>query len=542
MSITMSGASALQNEINSAFWADKNLTELTIDIVVTQSNPTKTGGFTLNASRLGAMVTATIGTSEESSIRYALNALLKWIEGANTSISLDDGPDFSIRGVVEGFYGKAWSHQQRLRGLKHFGDFNMNAYFMAPKDVPWQRFNWRAAFDSQFLDLTHELIQTGRLNAIEIAVCVSPGLSVKYSDQEDVLAVVRRYKQLFVLGARHFGLLWDDIAWELTHPEDIESYESTAAAHADFTNRVWVELMKLDSHISLTVCPMHYSGRGNEPYLQEIGRKLHSRINLMWTGRSICSEYLDISDAVIFERTTMRPPLYWDNFPVNDGSMQKSLFIGPVRGREVGLQKYSVGLLSNPMLQFEMSQFPLFTIGDYLWNSTDYDPDQSWESSLVHLIANEKDRLALRSFMRTSMGTVVGGDPAPDLRAVFRLGVTAWRAGDLARSGDVFISAGQEMIENHTYLNSPSFSRPEMILEISQWLEKYLIGAEVLVGLGHVLKSCGFDAKKGAITGSQMQIAELGALIESLQAHRKNLFGDQIEGPINELMAELASF
>jgi len=542
MSITMSGASALQNEINSAFWADKNLPELTIDIVVTQSNPTKTGGFTLNASRLGTIVTATIGTSEESSIRYALNALLKWIESANTSISLDDGPDFSIRGVVEGFYGKAWSHQQRLRGLKLFGDFNMNTYFMAPKDVPWQRFNWRSAFDAQFLELTDELIQAGRLNAIEIAVCVSPGLSVKYSDQEDVLAVVRRYKQLFDLGARHFGLLWDDIAWELSHPEDIETYVSTAAAHADFTNRVWAELVKLDSRISLTVCPMHYSGRGNEPYLQEIGHQLHSRINLMWTGRSICSEYLDISDAVIFERTTMRPPLYWDNFPVNDGSMQKNLFIGPVRGREVGLQKYSVGLLSNPMLQFEMSQFPLFTIGDYLWNSTDYDPDQSWESSLVHLIANEKDRLALRSFMRTSMGTVVGGDPAPDLRAVFRVGVTAWRGGDLQRSGDVFISAGQAMLENHAYLNSPSFSRPEMILEISMWLEKYLIGAEVLVGLGHVLKSCGFDSEKGAITGSLIQIAELGALIESLQAHRKNLFGDQIEGPINELMAELASF
>ena len=542
MSITMSGASALQNEINNAFWADKNLPELTIDIVVTQSTPTKTDGFTLNASRLGTIVSATIGTSEESSIRYALNALLKWIKSANTSISVDDGPDFSLRGVVEGFYGKAWSHQQRLRGLKLFGDFNMNTYFMAPKDVPWQRFNWRAAFDSEFLDLTHELILAGRLNAIDIAVCVSPGLSVKYSDQEDVLAVVRRYKQLFDLGARHFGLLWDDIAWELSHPEDIDTYVSTATAHADFTNRVWAELVKLDSRTSLTVCPMHYSGRGNEPYLQEIGRQLHSRINLMWTGRSICSEYLDISDAVIFERTTMRPPLYWDNFPVNDGSMQKNLFIGPVRGREVGLQKYSVGLLSNPMLQFEMSQFPLFTIGDYLWNSTDYDADLSWERSLVHLIANEKDRLALRSFMRTSMGTVVGGDPAPDLRAIFRVGVTAWRAGELERSGDVFISAGQEMIENHTYLNSPSFSRPEMILEISQWLEKYLIGAEVLVGLGHVLKSCGFDAKKGAITGGQMQIAELGALIESLQAHRKNLFGDQIEGPINELMAELASF
>ena len=541
MSIVLNGATQLQSEINAAFWADKSVSELSIEITATKSSPTKLEGFTLNASRLGESVTATIGTSEEHAFRYALNALLKWISSGGTTISMDDGPDFPIRGVVEGFYGKAWSHQQRLRGLKFFGDYNMNTYFLAPKDVPWQRFNWRTLFGDDFLSLTSELIQVGRSHAVDIVVCVSPGLSVKYSDDNDVIAVVGRYKQLFDLGARHFGLLWDDIAWELSHPEDIEAYVSTAAAHADFTNRVWAELVKLDTNIDLTVCPMHYSGRGNEPYLLELGRQLHSRINLMWTGRSICSEYLDISDAVIFERTTMRPPLYWDNFPVNDGSMQKSLFIGPVRGREVGLERYSAGLLSNPMLQFEMSQFPLFTIGDYLWNSHTYNPDESWENSLVHLIMDEVDRSCLRAFMRTSMGTVVGGDPAPDLRVVFRRGVSAWRKGDLLEAGDVFIVAGKEMIANHNYLLSPSFSRPEMISEISMWLEKYLIGAEVLVGLGEILKRCSFDSAKGAITGTVLQITELGALTERLQAHRKNLFGDQIEGPINELIAELES-
>ena len=541
MSIVLNGASQLQNEINAAFWVDKSVSELSIEITATKSSPTKLEGFTLNASRLGESVTATIGTSEEHAFRYALNALLKWIDGGRTTISMDEGPDFPVRGVVEGFYGKAWSHQQRLRGLKLFGDYNMNTYFLAPKDVPWQRFNWRTLFGDEFLSLTAELIQVGRSHAVDIVVCVSPGLSVKYSDHNDVMAVVGRYKQLFDLGARHFGLLWDDIAWELSHPEDIEAYVSTAAAHADFTNRVWEELMKLDTTIKLTVCPMHYSGRGNEPYLLELGRQLHSRINLMWTGRSICSEYLDISDAVIFERTTMRPPLYWDNFPVNDGSMQKNLFIGPVRGREIGLERYSAGLLSNPMLQFEMSQFPLFTIGDYLWNSHTYNADQSWENSLVHLIKDEVDRSCLRAFMRTSMGTVVGGDPAPDLRAVFRRGVTAWRKGSLEEAGDVFIVAGQEMIANHAYLLSPTFSRPEMISEISMWLEKYLIGAEVLVGLGEILKRCSFDSSKGVITGTEQEIADLGALTERLQAHRKNLFGDQVEGPINELMAELGS-
>ena len=538
--MTTKTLNAKQQEIADAFWSSHS-SELDFSIEVINGQPDKTEGYILKAARNGDSITATINISTDHSLRYALNRLFSWSKTVDATLEVNEGPDFPVRGVVEGFYGKPWSHEQRLRGLKNFGDFNMNTYFLAPKDVPWQRFNWRQPFDADFLSKTAELTEAGRKNAIDIVTCVSPGLSVKYSDENDVDAVVTRYKQLFDLGARHFGLLWDDIAWELQHDEDMKAYTSTAAAHADFSNRVWNKLVALDPKVSLTVCPMHYSGRGNEPYLKEVGASLHARINLMWTGRSIISEYLDISDAVIFERTTLRPPLYWDNFPVNDGGLQKSLYIGPVRGREVGLHKYSAGLVSNPMLQFEMSQIPLFTIGDYLWNSTSYNPDQSWESALVALIENENDRIALRKFLRTSMGTAVGGDPAPDLRQVFRKGVTHWRAAQLQEAGQVFIEAGNDIIHNHAYLLSPNFSQPLMIAEIEKWLEKYLIGGEVLIGLGNVLKLCGFDQDKRCISGGAEQVEQLAALKERLEAHRKNLYGDQIEGPINELMAELQS-
>ena len=539
--ISISNASPRITSINDAFWNGNEFAELSIEISIESSASASYEGFSLAASRLDSAITATIGIGTDHAFRYALNALSTWIQSGQTSISLNEAPDFAIRGVVEGFYGKPWSHDQRLRALKYCGDYNMNTYFLAPKDIPWQRFNWRSLFDETFLAHTKTLIEVGQLNAVDLAVCVSPGLSVKYCDDADVDAVVNRYRQLFNLGARHFGLLWDDIAWELQHEEDIARYVSTAAAHADFTNRVWTKLVALDPHVVLTMCPMHYSGRGNEPYLQELGRQLHARVNIMWTGRSIISEYLDISDAVIFERTTLRPALYWDNFPVNDGGLQKNLYIGPVRGREVGLQKYSSGLVSNPMLQFEMSQIPLFTIGNYLWNTAAYNPDQSWENALVHLIPHEGDRIALRKFLRTSMGTAVGGDPAPDLRQVFRKGVTQWRQGNLIESGDTFIAAGNEIIANHAYLLGNKFSKPLMIAEIAKWLEKYLIGGEVLIGLGQLLKRCRFNSDLGCITGTPDDQSALEALNERLLEHRKNLFGDQIEGPINELIAELGS-
>lgn len=498
-------------------------------------------GYRLVAKREGKKISATITYQQEHAVRYALNALLKFANGSEKSIEISNGPDFKVRGVVEGFYGKPWSHEQRLDAIDKFGDFNFNTYFIAPKDVPWQRFNWRQPFGSEFIELTKELIIKGIENGISVTACVSPGLSVKYSDINDVNAVVTRFGQLYQAGSRHFSLLWDDIAWELQHQEDIDRFPSTAAAQAWFTNQVWEAMLKLDSKIEMTVCPMHYCGRGNEPYLVEIGPLLAPRINLMWTGRDICSGYLDISDAVIFQRSTLRPPLYWDNFPVNDGSMQKNLYIGPLRNREIGLQKYSAGLLANPMLQYEMSLFPLKTVGDYLWDTSSYNPEESWEEGLQQLVDDEPSRIALRDFMRCSMGSNVGGDPAPDLRQVFRRGVTAWRAGNLALASSEFINQSKAMHATANFLRSEKFLYPNILVEIEPWMEKYLLGADALNSLGEVLARCTFNAAEHRIEGSVELIKELEAAVDRYLGSRKNMFGDQIDGPINELIAELGA-
>ena len=512
-----------------------------VEITCTSGEVAGIEGFTIHAAKSDSGITATITYLRPHVVRYALNALLKFAQSNETSLSLSDRPDFPVRGVVEGFYGKPWSHDQRLRAIEKFGDYNFNTYFVAPKDVPWQRFNWRAPFTDEFITLTSELIAAGRLHSINVTACVSPGLSVQYSDPNDVAAVVHRFKQLYAIGARHFSLLWDDIAWELSHQADIDKYPSTAEAQADFSNKVFEQLIAMDHSIEMTICPMHYCGRGNEPYLLEIGPLLSPRINVMWTGREICSSYIDIADAVIFQRSTLRPPMYWDNFPVNDGGMQRSLYIGPVRGREVGLNKFSAGLLSNPMLQAEMSLIPLKTIGDYLWDTAGYNPEKSWEESLIHLLPEDGPRESLRRFLRTSMATTVGGDPAPDLRQVFRKGVTHWRAGELNASGDVFIEEGKAIIKNAEYLSGPDFKYPRIQSEILPWMEKYQLGGEVLVGLGESLKKCTFDSAQRMIQGSPEVIAELEKLVLRYLAPKKSLYGDQIDGPINELIAELGA-
>ena len=544
MRIALSNASPLQIQMAEAFTNrhKARFDEYEVTINLKAQRLEKLEGFSLSAKRSGAKVEATIGLTLEHSLRYALNALRKWLETKESTIELMDGPDFPVRGVVEGFYGKPWSHAQKLKGIEFFADYNMNTYFLAPKDDPLQRFNWRSPFTPEYLDTTQELIERGKIHGIDFVLCVSPGLSVEYSNEADVDAVVHRFKQLTDLGSTHFGMLWDDIAWEMQHDSDNAKFASTAAAHAHFTNRVWEKLITYNQKARLTVCPMSYSGRGNEPYLVDLGRELNSRINLMWTGRSICSEYLDIADAVVFERNALRPALYWDNFPVNDGGLQVNLHIGPVRGREKGLHRYSSGLLSNPMLQFEASLIPISTIGEYLWNSEKYNPEESWERALINLFPDVEDRNALRRFFRTSMGTLVGGDPAPDLRQIFRAGVSAWRAGDMPKAAQVFRVEGEAILANCKYLQDSNFSYPAIITEIQPWLVKYQAGGETLVGLAEILLTCSYDSSKMIITGPIDAPTKLRALAENLDNVKKNLFGDQIVGPLHELAAELQTY
>ena len=48
-----------------------------------------------------------------------------------------------FRGVIEGFYGPAWSHENRLWMLEKLGSWGMNLYVYAPKNDPFHRERWR---------------------------------------------------------------------------------------------------------------------------------------------------------------------------------------------------------------------------------------------------------------------------------------------------------------------------------------------------------------------------------------------------------------
>jgi hyaluronoglucosaminidase len=360
---------------------------------------------------------------------------------------------------------------------------------------------------------------------------------VCYSDDADVAAVAHRFAQQAEVGADHFGLLLDDIPDTLTHEADIARYPDIATAHADFANRVREALIAQYSHARLVLCPMHYAGRGTEPYLLVMGENLHPQIDLMWTGRDICSGYLDISDAVIFDRSTRRPPFYWDNYPVNDGSMARRLHIGPLTGREAGLHKYGAGLLANPSELFECSLIPLATIGDYLWTTGSYDPMKSWDAALADLISNEGDRTITREFFRNSLG--LSGSWAPAFNEVMGKAAVLWRAGEPQKAAEIFHNHAAAIESAHTRLTSTDFSVPLLQREVQPWLALYKVGAGWIEAMAKVLDSVTVaeDRSLHAPAAAREIIAQLR---HDVFHQPYQLFGDAPDGILRELEVELS--
>lgn len=538
MTVTLMWASPQQQRMLDAFMARhrSQLDQHTVDISVQALASMEREHFRVDAVRDADMVRVDLRVTDAASFRWALNVLRDWlVAGAEAPLSYEGRPDFRWRGVIEGFYGRPWTHAQRLRGVEHFGDFGMNLFLLAPKDAAWQRLRWRDPLSAEFVAEIRELVERGALHAVDVSACVSPGLSVRYSSDADVDAVVAKFAQMHAVGARHFGLLLDDIPDTLSNDDDRDRYASVAHAHADFANRVRASLHVLDPASHVILCPMHYAGRGTEPYLQVMGDQLHPQIELMWTGREICSAYLDIADAVVFDRTTRRPPFYWDNYPVNDGAMARRLHIGPFHGREAGLQRYSAGLLANPMELFEASLLPLGTVGAYLWDSTGYDPFTAWDRVLLDLVPDDEDRAAIREFFRNSLGLT--GAWAPAFNVVLDACATAWRAGEPTTASVAARDLASTIEANLARIGRDGFSAPALRSELGRWLAKYAEGARLLREFSVVLASCR-AGEAGQLQAPVAARAAVDDLRARFNADPTQLFGDGFDMMLFTFAAE----
>ena len=435
---------------------------------------------------------------------------------------------FGIRGVIEGFYGKPWTHVERIDMINFLEKAKLNTYFLAPKDEPGHRRSWQDPRPDSELVKLRELVAHATSRGITFGTAVSPGQTIIYSDPAELAALKGRLVQYLELGINLVGVFFDDIPNDFQSDSDAKAFTSFAQAHASLGNQLHEWLEQNYPNAKLVICPTVYRGTGHEEYLVEIGKLLNKSVHLLWTGIQICSFRLDVRDALIFEESANRKPLYWDNYPVNDVAMVHELHIGPLRARESGLVEHSEGLLANPMTQAESSKIALWTIGEYLIDPSNYNPDQAWDRALAELISNSEDRAAYRKFARTSLGSCLNDDASPEFSAALGDVAFNYRRGQMPAAIAKLKSMALEISISSLLIQSPTFSNPKLADEAAPWVEDYQRGGELLELLAENL------VKKPD-----------GNFVRQLAAEvltwRSRIFGDSLHMFLGELADDLNS-
>jgi hypothetical protein len=320
-----------------------------------------------------------------------LITLVALAQGCTAEGASQQTRSFSHVGVIEGFYGPPWSHQDRLDVIRFMGDVGLTTYYYAPKDDPYHRQRWREPYPADRWAELGELVDTARARGVRFVYAISPGGSMVYADTGDYGTLLEKLVGIESLGVEDFALFLDDVPPTLEHEADRAAYETLADAHADLTNRLHQDLRTTGA--SLTLTPTTYTNAwGDREYLRHLGQQTAREVPFFWTGVDVAAPEITALQARDWGSLIGRPPLVWDNYPVNDFARWRP-FLGPIRHRASDLPSQATGILSNPMNEAHASMITLATLAAYAKDPAGYDPDAALPRALERLYGSGASRL-----------------------------------------------------------------------------------------------------------------------------------------------------
>ena len=338
-------------------------------------------GYILHITQEGI----TIEAQTERGVHYAFMTLIQLIEksGPFPLVTIKDAPRNPLRGVIEGFYGTAWTHEYRKDLFKFMGENKMNAYIYAPKDDAKHRALWRELYSGEELETLRDLITTARENYVKFIYAISPGgdidLGGGYAADFDKL--MAKCRQMYDLGVRDFAIFLDDID------------SRDAVGHAKLLTDFQTKFVETYEDVSdLVAITAEYTDSFLTEYTDTIGPLIHEDVELMWTGPGVSPEKIAKPHLNKIIRKYGREVFIWWNYPVND-ILVNNLYMGACEGLMANLHESITGLVANPMNQGYASMVPLFTTADYLWNPEGYNGDSSLRAACESLAPDAVEAL-----------------------------------------------------------------------------------------------------------------------------------------------------
>ncbi|KAM4603453.1 protein O-GlcNAcase [Polymixia lowei] len=271
-----------------------------------------------------------------------------------------------ISGVVEGFYGRPWTMEQRTELFKREQKWGLNTYLYAPKDDYKHRMYWRDLYCGEEAEQLIALISAAKRHDVEFIYAISPGLDITFSSPKEVATLKRKLDQVREFGCQSFSLLFDDIETEMC-PADKQVFSSFAHAQVAVTNEVYKHLGEPETFL---FCPTDYCAAFCTPsvsqsaYLHTVGEKLLPGIDVLWTGPKVVSHVISVESIDEVSSVLKRAPVIWDNIHANDYDPQR-LFLGPYKDRPTELIPKLRGILTNPNCEFYPNFVAIHTLATW---------------------------------------------------------------------------------------------------------------------------------------------------------------------------------
>ena len=300
--------------------------------------------------------------------------------------------DFRL-GLVEGFYGRPWSWQERADTASFLSGNGYGFYLYAPKADPFLRRRWREPSPVETRENLSALVAEYRHHKVRFGVGLSPHELHRDSSAERETLLLTKVEEVARLGIDHLALLFDDMKGDLPGLASAQ----IAAAHA---------IQGRFPDLALSLCPTYYSydpllerlfGPQPKGYLEELGEQLDPAIELFWTGERICSKEYPETHLEAVAARLRRKPLLWDNYPVNDTEkMSPFLHLDAVTGRPASLKALLSGHLVNPMLQCTLSRIAALTLAASYTLGSHYNPLEAFSTAARNIAGSELAALLSR--------------------------------------------------------------------------------------------------------------------------------------------------
>ena len=211
-------------------------------------------------------------------------------------------------GIVEGYYGKISTFEQRKKIISSLSEHDLNFYMYAPKEDPFLRSNIDIDHTENWLREFDDFIAYSQKMSVEVGIGLAPICKNKTE------ALKNKIKNFSDRGVKFFSILFDDIEENFSFFDQIETYrvikDEFPNLYFDFCPTVYAEEL-IDKNSA------------HQEYFKEFNNSFPKHEVFFWTGKKVISEKMGSSGQEHLKDFANTSIAIWDNYFTVDSCPKK---------------------------------------------------------------------------------------------------------------------------------------------------------------------------------------------------------------------------